>query len=482
MTKREAKAARKGAFKSAGPKLRELAPLTAVQEGRIAYELRWLERIVPAGPLDETMALKPKDDPFNLGQPMRINRAKWFAQLWNTFGFPHGVHLRRIHYALVGLADVPTPELTGRSRSSYMRWRGSTTGMPVFVNTDDCWRMLTDGGRDARYLGLVPANAFVDRRNDEAQIFLFGEPELPVASPVDGQPFDILGGNWLYPPGWQTEMEDAPKIPQAYHVEVWAEKTSMNDILVPLCERLGVNLVTGAGHLSLTVADDLIGRIERSGRPTRVLQIVDADTFGKDMPPAMARKIEFRMHQVERDYGAKPDIQLRRIVLTPEQIEEYQLPASPEDGVSVELDALEANHPGVFGQIVEEEISRYLDPNLDDKVQIVFDAFNHSIEDANDAVVTLEEQDEIEDLEEQRKALAAEFDAKLAALNERAKELFAAIAERRDQRIADGDAPEFEFDRAEIEPAGEEDDDALYDSGRDYVEQLERYKEYKGEL
>jgi hypothetical protein len=58
MPKAEAKPASKRASKSVGPKLRELAPLTAAQEGRIAYELRWLERIVPAGPLDQTMVCR----------------------------------------------------------------------------------------------------------------------------------------------------------------------------------------------------------------------------------------------------------------------------------------------------------------------------------------------------------------------------------------------------------------------------------------
>jgi hypothetical protein len=39
---------------------------------------------------------------------------------------------------------------------------------------------------------------------------------------------------------------------QPYHVEVWAEKTTMNDILVPLCSSLGTNYVSGAGYQSIT--------------------------------------------------------------------------------------------------------------------------------------------------------------------------------------------------------------------------------------
>ena len=43
-----------------------------------------------------------------------------------------------------------------------------------------------------------------------------------------------------------------PKILQRYHIEIWAEKTTMNDVLLPLCQRYGVNLITGAGEQSLT--------------------------------------------------------------------------------------------------------------------------------------------------------------------------------------------------------------------------------------
>lgn len=459
-------------------KLRELAPLTPEQEAQLAFELAWLETVVPHGTREDTMAMQQQQDPFSVDQPMRLNRARWFAQLWNTFGFPKSVHLRRIHYVLAS-QDLPIPlaELTKRSRGMY-RAHGTTTGMRVYVNSKSNWEDLGDGARDARYLNLVPADAFIDRRNADPQIFLFGEPELPHALPADGEAFNYLGGDWLFPPGWWTDAQEAPKIPQAYHVEVWAEKTTINDILVPICERLRTNLITGAGHLSLTIADDLMARALRSGRPVRVLQIVDADKFGKDMPPAMARKVEFRVRQLQRDPRyADLDIQPRRIVLTPEQIEEYNLPVSPLDGVSVELDALEALHPGVLAGIVAEEISRYLDPDLDEKVKEAFHVFNADIEDANNALVTEAEQGELEDLERQRDALAAEFNAKLAPLNARAEELFAGI----DERINAADAPEFEFDRAEIEPAGDEDDDALYDSKRDYDEQLEFYKRYKDE-
>lgn len=453
--------------------LYKLLPLTDEQQHTLECELDWLKVAVPGGwgSRGKLMAMDVATDPFNVSQPQRLNRARWFAQIWNTFEFPHGVHLRRIHYRLVSQNEpVPVWEMTSRSRS--FRERLNTNGvMSQYVNDKDCWNQLCEAGRDARLLNLVPAEAFVDRRNDEPQIFMFGEAEIPLAVSADGQGFNPMSSDWLNPPSWEIDTEEVPKIPQPYHVEVWAEKTTMNDILEPLCKRLGVNLVTGAGHSSLTMVDAFMERARSSGQPARILDVTDADKYGNDMAPATARKIEFRVRQLQRDVEeyADLDIQLRRIVLTKEQIADYSLPTAP-DGKSVELDALEAIHPGVFGQIVEGEISRYRDPDLEEKTQWAFNAFKAEVSEASGELTTAAEDQEIADLERQQEALAEEFNERLAPLNARAEELFAAIAARRD-----GIEPPV-FEEPEIEVTGPEDDDPLYDSTRNYGEQLERYK------
>jgi hypothetical protein len=40
----------------------------------------------------------------------------------------------------------------------------------------------------------------------------------------------------------------------------------MNDVLVPLCEGLGVNLVVGKGYSSITRAVELLERIQNGSR------------------------------------------------------------------------------------------------------------------------------------------------------------------------------------------------------------------------
>src|SRR4051812_30530236 len=48
---------------------------------------------------------------------------------------------------------------------------------------------------------------------------------------------------------------------QPFLLEVWVEKSTMNDVLLPLCRALGVNLVTSAGFQSMTSAVKLLERV-----------------------------------------------------------------------------------------------------------------------------------------------------------------------------------------------------------------------------
>ena len=117
------------------------------------------------------------------------------------------------------------------------------------------------------------------------------------------------------------------------------------------------------------------------GRPVRILYISDFDPAGQSMPVAVARKIEWLIHQQTDDGGDEVDMQLRPIVLSHDQCVEYRLPRTPiKDSEqrgprfearfgegATELDALEALHPGELRRIVEDEVLRYWDADLEDR-------------------------------------------------------------------------------------------------------------------
>jgi hypothetical protein len=186
-------------------------------------------------PVERLLALSPNNDPFYAGGPAQRAKAQWFADLFERFGFARGVHLRRIHYVLV--SQSPPVEMPGGGR---------------YQNTQRCWGELGIASKFARHLGLVDVGAFVDRRNPEPHL-VPGRPDGYEGDPACW--VSQFPGDWTLPsilidftasfdlPEVWVSGYDYCQADQPYHLEVWVEKSTMNDVLVPLCQRLGATLV-----------------------------------------------------------------------------------------------------------------------------------------------------------------------------------------------------------------------------------------------
>jgi hypothetical protein len=400
-------------------------------------------------PVSTLIVLAPQNDPFYAGAPARHDRARWFADLWTRFRLGNGIHLRRIHYRLISQSQpVPDPY-----------------GLP-YTNTDKCWAMLGNASKDARYLGVVPIGDFADRRNAEPVIYLPTERAAPHFLRCNGIP---LVETPLEPSLYLQE----PTIPQRYHVELWAEKTTVNDVLESLATSFGLNVVTSAGEISLTACHELVERARASGRPVRILYLSDFDPAGQSMPLATARKIEF----VCRAKGLDIDIQLRPVVLTKAQCLHYGLPRTPIKETerradafearhgegATELDALEALHPGELRRILHREISRYYDPTLQGRISEAAAAAREQIGKINDAVLA----DYAPQLDELRRDTAM--------LRDKISETFAAIEHEMRERAANARGAVGEIEWPEPRP-GDEDPDPLFDSTRSYLHQVSRFK------
>jgi hypothetical protein len=358
----------------------------------------------------------------------------------------------------------------------------------------------------------VPIEAFVDRRNAEAIV-----NDRDTGTPT----IESNGGDSLTMP---KRMPDLPKLEldvreatQRYQVEIWAEKTTMNDILKPLAERYGIHIVTGAGELSITACHLFIERAKAdrvrhqipktvnqeteglaremaremgvplitveeegtSGRPIRILYISDFDPSGQSMPVAVARKIEFLI----RDQGLDLDVQVRPVVLTKKQCEEYQLPRTPIKETDVrrsafeerhgegatELDALEALHPGELGRILEREIARYWDDALEQETEDAAKPVQAELKRAN-AKVHKQHAKKIKSLRrEYAKLMAAR-----ARWAKRATPVWHAI-----KKGLNAEAPDLDEVEWPESDEGDEDLDPLFSSKRGYVEQIDRYKKFQ---
>jgi hypothetical protein len=409
-------------------------------------------------PTKTLVALSTNNDPFFLA-PGRQANAKWFAALWKRFKLGSGVHIRRVHYLLI-------------SQKTAIKM---LNGMP-YRNTLECSSMLSDATRDARYLGLVPADDFVDRRNEEPIINLredTGDPNLYIRDSLIPPPDKHM-------PPLPTAALDVPQRPQPYQIEIWAEKSTMNDILEPISKRYGVTLITSVGEISTTHCNLCAERAKQDGRPVRILYISDFDPAGLSMPVAAARKIEFFV----RESGDDLDMQLHPLVLTPKQCEQYELPRTPikhgearaaafehrfGEGAT-ELDALEALHPGELARIIERAITRYYDDALDNETEAMAKPIHPRLK----RVTTEVHEQHRKNIDSLRKEYKKITDA-LARWNKRAKPTWHAIQKSIDAKASTiVDTVEWPEARSAREQS-----DPLYDSSREYVEQINRYKKFQ---
>lgn len=381
----------------------------------------------------ELIALKDQNDPFYADVPGCKKKGEWFANLWHSAKFTNAEHLRRFHYFLISQQTLPKLPDGGQ-----------------YEHTDKCWAQLLQASKSARWLGLVRFDAIKDQRNPDPHVF--AKYNFNPDGYIDIPDFDD--------PYVNTDGFEIPNF-QPYHLEVWCEKSTMDDIVLPVCEKYYTDYVTFAGETSITGdCVSLFQRIEQSNRkPVRIFYISDFDPAGNNIPLAAARKMEFMV----RKYYPNIDIRLKQIALTKEQIQQYQLPSVPMKDtrragkfsnafgmLATELDALEALHPSELAKIVSSELDVYFDKQA-----------------AGEAVIA-EGQAENR-LRERMKKVTDKYQPQIDAIKQMLEEL----------KTVSTDIVEFVPEVAE--PTVEEENDWLFDSGRDYLTQIQAYKKHKGQ-
>src|SRR5215472_2454875 len=379
-----------------------------IDEGVVTYEQIKQFARETGQRVTDLIPLAPQNDPFYTGTPGDWALAQWFAHLWQAFGYTTKVHIRRVHYQIV---SQQPPVLM-------------PNGLP-YENTEGCWNMLNLASKAARYLQLVDPGAFVDRRNPEAAVYAshrLSEPEVWTNSRL-----------W----GSQLRLPDFPELPgyrvsgyepvQAFHLECWCEKSTMNDVLEPLCQQYGMNLQTGLGELSITATLALVHRLEQAGRPARIFYVSDFDPAGQSMPVSVSRKVEYFVRRL----GLEVDVRVFPVILTAEQVQYYQLPRTPiketerrrggfEDRYgegAVELDALEALYPGELQTVLKQCIASYFDPTLEQRTTDIQAALERDLGLIWQQVVA-RFADDIETLRAVHAQLQQEYGARMAAYGE----------------------------------------------------------------
>ena len=358
------------------------------------------------------------DDLFSVGlTEASVDKALWFKDVWNSYNSEgKRIHLRRLHYRLVS------------SSEKIKRYNGED-----YINDRNSWNYLLQTAKHARALEMVDPLQIADQRNPEPYgIF---DPYFHLSTKVALSP-------WRMPEialsRFQLERFDMPSLDidealagayasslQPVHLEIWVEKSTMNDILEEICTYYGIILVQSAGYSSITGIEHYFQqRALLQNKPSIIYYISDYDGHGQNMPVQVARTIQHCIYRMKAN-GSFPEgkeIIIQPIILTAEQMESEEFKDLPKvpvgKGHSTELDALEAVMPGKFKEIVEENIQKVLNVNIISEMPSYFNDAKHKFKKTLHSV-TGEMESEISTLRSNLDKVTEKYKSQLQDLSEK---------------------------------------------------------------
>ena len=137
------------------------------------------------------------------------------------------------------------------------------------------------------------------------------------------------------------------------------EKEGLSGIVQPICDQYSVPFLATRGGASITVLHQLWEMMQVGELPWRLLTLYDYDRAGEN--------IEYAAMERVRAFGGEAEWTSERIAVTPDQVDELELPMRPDkngDGEAVELDAIP---PDVLAEIVEKSIQSCIPEDIEDR-------------------------------------------------------------------------------------------------------------------
>jgi hypothetical protein len=371
------------------------------QLGSLGGMLKLLKSAAGRG-LGDLTVLSPQNDPFRLDTPTFHAAGKWLRDRMDEAGLLdriNPIHNRGIFYALVAQGDLKMP------------------GGGKFVNNAACWDWLeTVASKAARWLGYVSFDRIVDARNEAPIVRVAYAPSptpgLRVAAEIE-LPEDLAP---------TVVLEDwEPR--QRYHLVLWGEKTSLDEVLGPLASAYKASLYLPSGEISDSMLAEMARHGARDGRPMVVIIFADCDPAGHQMAVSIGHKLRA---QKERFFPGL-EFEVVPAALTVEQVKELGLPSTPLKeterrasrwtaafGVEqTEIDALATLQPDVLRRIARDAIKPYWDSSLDRRAREARDAW---LEEAQQAFERQVDPQRMATLREQAEGALEAFRARLADL------------------------------------------------------------------
>ncbi len=157
---------------------------------------------------------------------------------------------------------------------------------------------------DARLAGLVDWNAIEDRAR---------HPVVPPEWTSIGSIVDACVRSFRLP-RWDT---------QPGYLELWCEKDALSSVLAPIADQYHVTLMVNRGYSSQSAMFEARNRIlraiQRKGVKPTIIYLGDLDPSGEDM----VRDVKDRLAMMLLN------VNVVKLALNPEQVEQYSLPPNP---------------------------------------------------------------------------------------------------------------------------------------------------------
>jgi hypothetical protein len=315
------------------------------------------------------------DHKFNAESTQLITKINDILREYAAQGYR--LSLRQLYYQLVARA------LVENSIKSYKRIGNIVSDARLAGMID--WRMIEDRGRETNYL---------NHWEDPAEI-------IRDAS------------RWFRVDHWAGQRN---------HVEVMVEKDALSGILLPVCQQLDIRFTANKGYSSSSAMYEMgkrLAGIVHSGDidEIHIFYFGDHDPSGIDMTRDIAERLS------TFTYGAVDHLNVHRLALNWDQIDEWQPPENPAKESdsryqayadqfgesSWELDAVE---PRTLAELVRENVRELID-------EVQWDVINLREEEMRDELKgfanAYEEKQEIARYEQQRAEEDATKEAKKKA-------------------------------------------------------------------
>ncbi len=199
---------------------------------------------------------------------------------------------RQIHYALLN-----NPPLRHASKPDS-----------VYANDKTSYKALTDLMTRARLKGFIPWESIADVTRPVSICEVYRDPSTFVRKELEE-----FGRDY-----WRDLQQS-----QLNHIEVVAEKLTVEGILKPVCAEFCIPLTVGRGFCSLQPRYELAQRFRKSGREKLIVLLVsDFDPDGEVIAKSFAQSMR-------DDFGIY-QIHAVKVALTADQIQQYGLPQTME--------------------------------------------------------------------------------------------------------------------------------------------------------